>query len=304
MRTLVVGLGTQGNKRVKYIQKELVGTVDPFNENATYSDISQAPIESYDSVFLCVPDSEKIALIKRCISNGKHILVEKPLSSDNEIDLTELQASSIDSKVFIYTAYNHRFEPHFVNIKNHIEKKEIGKLYSIRMFYGNGTSQLVKSSYWRDKGMGVISDLAPHLLDTLAFWFGVIKLNDVSLIHHNFETLSPDHAIIHFNINDVAVELEMSLCMWKNTFTCDIVGEKGSLHMSSLCKWGPSTLSYRERVLPTGIPKERTFKIEKQDPTWEQEHQHFFNQIYNKNSTDLSTDIWISRNLNEFETLM
>lgn len=304
MRTLVVGLGTQGNKRVKYIQKELVGTVDPFNENATYSDISQAPIESYDSVFLCVPDSEKIALIKRCISNGKHILVEKPLSSDNEIDLTELQASSIDSKVFIYTAYNHRFEPHFVNIKNHIEKKEIGKLYSIRMFYGNGTSQLVKSSYWRDKGMGVISDLAPHLLDTLAFWFGVIKLNDVSLIHHNFETLSPDHAIIHFNINDVAVELEMSLCMWKNTFTCDIVGEKGSLHMSTLCKWGPSTLSYRERVLPTGIPKERTFKIEKQDPTWEQEHQHFFNQICNKNSTDLSTDIWISRNLNEFEKLM
>jgi scyllo-inositol 2-dehydrogenase (NADP+) len=304
MRTLVVGLGTQGDKRLKFIQKELAGTVDPLNKNANYSDISQVPIESYDSVFLCVPDSEKIELIKQCISNGKHVLVEKPLSSDNETDLTELQASSIESNVFIYTAYNHRFEPHFMNIKKHIEKKEIGKLYSIRMFYGNGTSQLVKSSNWRDKGMGVISDLAPHLLDTLAFWIGATKLNDVSLIHHNFETLSPDHAIIHFNMNNVAVELEMSLCMWKNTFTCDIVGEEGSLHMSSLCKWGPSILTYRERVLPTGIPKEKTFKIEKQDPTWEEEHQHFFSQIITQKLTDLSTDIWISKKLRDFEALM
>lgn len=304
MRTLVVGLGTQGIKRIKFIQKDLAGTVDPLNKNANYTDISQVPIESYDSVFLCVPDGSKIDLIKQCISKGKHILVEKPLNSDNELDLTDLQTYSIKSNVFVYTAYNHRFEPHFMNIKKYIQNRELGKLYYIRMFYGNGTSQLVKSSNWRDQGMGVISDLAPHLLDILAFWIGLTKLNDISLIHHNFETLSPDHAVIHFNMDDVAVELEMSLCMWKNTFTCDIVGEKGSLHMSSFCKWGPSILTHRERILPTGIPNEKTFKIEKKDPTWEKEHQYFFSQILNQNSTDLTTDIWISKNLRKFKELM
>ena len=44
------------------------------------------------------------------------------------------------------------------------------------MFYGNGTSLLVKSSPWRDKGSGVILDIGSHLLDTLIFGLKVIKL--------------------------------------------------------------------------------------------------------------------------------
>jgi scyllo-inositol 2-dehydrogenase (NADP+) len=304
MRTLVVGLGNQGNKRLRFIHKSLAGTVDPLNKNADYSDLSQVPIELYDAVFLCVPDSEKIDLIKQCISSKKHVLVEKPLAANNLMDLTELQASSINANVFIYTAYNHRFEPHIKNVRNFLTREEIGKPYLIRMFYGNGTSQLVKSSKWRDNGMGVISDLAPHLLDTLAFWLGPNKLEDISLTYHNFETLAPDHAVLNFNMNKIAIELEMSLCMWKNTFNCDIVGETGSLHISSLCKWGPSVLNHRKRVLPSGIPSETSFRIKKQDPTWEDEHKHFYSEINNKSLTDLSTDIWISKSLSEFELLM
>ena len=38
----------------------------------------------------------------------------------------------------------------------------------------------------------------------------------------------------------------MSLCMWKNTFNFDLVGSKGSVHITSLCKWDKTVLILRK----------------------------------------------------------
>ena len=89
----------------------------------------------------------------------------------------------------------------------------------------------------------------------------------------------------------------MSMCMWKNTLKCDIVGSKGSLHLDSLCKWGPSKLIIRKRKLPSGPPKEKKHIICKKDPTWELEHKFFFELIRLKRKTNLTKDIWINKTL-------
>ena len=59
-----------------------------------------------------------------------------------------------------------------IRMKKLIKSKKLGKIYSCRMFYGNGTAQLVRNSPWRDKSTGVLNDLGPHLLDTCEFLFG------------------------------------------------------------------------------------------------------------------------------------
>ena len=64
----------------------------------------------------------------------------------------------------------------------------------------------------------------------------------------------------------------------KNDLDCEIIGSKGSLKMSSLCKWGPSVLSLQKRVLPSGRPKEKKITIKK-DPTWALEQKYFENLI-------------------------
>ena len=301
MRVLVVGLGVQGRKRSELLGGNFIGSVDPQSKDATYLDISDAPIDFFDTVFLCVPDDQKIKLIEYCILHKKHVLVEKPLITKDPSDLLTLQTKANSAGVFIYTAYNHRFEPHFRAMKDILDSQELGNIFSVRMFYGNGTSQLVKASPWRDQGMGVISDLAPHLLDTLAFWLGVNKLNDLFIRSHNFETIAPDHAVVHANLSGVAVELEMSLCMWRNSFFCDIIGDKGSAHISSLCKWGPSVLAIRKRVLPSGKPSEELRELEMPDPTWALEHEYFFTQILIGARTNFVTDIWIAETLGEME---
>ena len=55
-------------------------------------------------------------------------------------------------------------------MKDLIESKKLGSIYYV-MFYGNGTARLVRDSKWRDTGLGVLSDLGSHLLDTLHLVF-------------------------------------------------------------------------------------------------------------------------------------
>ena len=89
--------------------------------------------------------------------------------------------------------------------------------------------------------------------------------------------------------------------MWKNYFSCDLIGEKGSAHISSLCKWGPSTLTIRKRKIPSGVPKEKKYTLIKKDPTWKAEYQHFKKICRNKNNNDLKKDVRILENIINIE---
>ena len=302
MKIIVVGLGVQGEKRSALIKKNLVASVDLVSKQATYKNIYDVPTDSFDAAFLCVPNDQKISLIDYCIRNRKHALVEKPLAIQNSNYLLSAQREANRAGVYVYTAYNHRFEPSFQSMKVTLNSGKLGKLFSIRMFYGNGTAQLVKNSKWRDQGMGVISDLMPHLLDTLQYWLEDIDLNILHVRASRFETNAPDHALILANLNGVEVQLEVSLCMWKNSFSCDIIGDRGSAHISSLCKWGPSLFITRERVIPAGKPLEEIQETVMPDPTWKYEHDYFLSQIQKGARTDFSSDIWIADTLHELSS--
>ena len=101
--------------------------------------------------------------------NKKHILVEKPLNLKSS-ELKYFSELSKKNQTILYTAYNHRFEPNFINVHKYLNKETLGKFYSCKIFYGNGTSKLVKNSRWKDSKMGVISDLGSHLLIQLTIF--------------------------------------------------------------------------------------------------------------------------------------
>lgn len=154
MKIIVVGLGVQGRKRVLVAGKDVVYTVDPYIEDADFKNIKEVPLEDYDAALLCIPDDPKIEIISFLLGNKKHVLVEKPLLTDSPCELLELRELAEKNRVTCYTAYNHRFEPHFVEAKKIIESGQLGTIYQLRMFYGNGTARLVRNSLWRDQGAG------------------------------------------------------------------------------------------------------------------------------------------------------
>jgi predicted dehydrogenase len=295
MRVVVAGLGVQGYKRRKFAGVDYVCAVDPINPEADFLALPQVPLDRYDAVLACIPDQPKLELLSYCIAHGKHVLVEKPLWTNRESDLLELERKAKEIGVVIYTAYNHRFEPHYLRMRDLIASGELGRIYNCRMFYGNGTARLVRDSGWRDKGAGVLPDLGSHLLDTCRFWFGDIASSFTVTAANKFENRAPDHVVIASEGQVPRIELEMTLLMWRNHFTCDILAEKGTAHITSLCKWGPSSLIRRTRVLPSGRPAERIETLTQDDPTWSAEYDHFRSRCATSAPTDLSNDRWLHR---------
>ena len=294
MRAIVVGLGVQGEKRRRFAGADFVTDVDPVRKDARHRDVREVPVDSYDAALVCTPDEPKVELLSYLLERGKHVLVEKPLWAADDAQITKLQELARKNNAVCYTAYNHRFEPHFVAMRDVIGSGKLGRIYRCRMFYGNGTARLVRNSEWRDKGAGVLPDLGSHLLDTLVFWFGKVADDFRVTSASRFENRAPDHVVLASEHSSPKAELEMTLLMWRNHFTCDVLAEKGSAHIESLCKWGPSKLTVRTRVLPSGRPPEETVTLVQDDPTWALEYAHFKKLVEDRHRTDLSTDLWLN----------
>lgn len=294
MKAIIIGLGVQGHKRRKFAGSDYVASVDPVNREAEYRTVEDVPLSSYDAALVCIPDEPKIEVLIYLLKNGKHVLVEKPLWAADDRQIGTLEQLARAKGVVCYTAYNHRFEPHYVRMHNLVASGQLGTIYRCRMFYGNGTARLVRDSAWRDQGAGVLLDLGSHLLDTAKFWFGDLG-EDFQIVSADcFENCAPDHVVMASKTTRPKLEFEMTLLSWRNHFTCDVFAEKGTAHIRSLCKWGPTTFTCRMRILPSGRPPEESVILVQDDPTWALEYDHFKSLCQRGAATDLANDLWLN----------
>lgn len=297
MRVAILGLGIQGRKRLAIAGADVVATVDPVATDAQYRSIEAVSLDRFDAALVCTPNAMKLELLRYLLSRGKHVLVEKPLLIPEE-SLQELRRLARQTGAACYTAYNHRFEPNLVRLKEALDNDAIGSVYLVRGFYGNGTARDVKQSAWRDQELGVVSDLGSHLLDMVLFLFGRIEDPFEMWQAQRFENRAFDHVLFGVSGGRPAFVLEGTLVSWRNTFMLDVFGERGSLHVHGLCKWGPSRFIIRRRVLPSGKPDEETWTVECADPTWALEYD-YFKQLCARGGTNLDHDLWINGVLND-----
>jgi scyllo-inositol 2-dehydrogenase (NADP+) len=296
MRFAVVGFGVQGRKRRAVAGDRVVAIVDPVAPEAEFRRIEEVPAAAYDAALVCVPDAEKLPVLRHLLSEGKHVLVEKPLLG-TPAEIRELIQLASDHRAACYTAYNHRFEPHIARLKPLLDAGTLGRIYLAKFFYGNGTARDVRQSPWRDKGLGVFADLGSHLLDMAHFLFGPHEAPGELWSADRFENKAPDHVLFGYR-GAMVLEMEATLLSWRNTFGLDVYGELGSAHISCLCKWGPSTLTLRTRVLPSGRPGETVATLEQADPTWQLEFDHFL-ALCRSGGTNLENDIWIHEKITQ-----
>jgi len=298
VRYLLVGLGNIGKKRQTLLSDRCVATVDPFNSAAQFVAAEDCPTDAYDAVVLATPNQRKLDLLEFFLQRGKHVLVEKPLLFTDDTLAQQLSDVAQSTHTLWYTAYNHRFETLIASARDHLRSGRIGELYHARLLYGNGTVGNVVGT-WRDQGFGVLEDLGSHLLDLAADLFecGGQRFQPWSLERH--EAACFDHCILASA--DGRIVLEASYLSWRNTFRIDAFGSQGSLHVEGLQKWGPSTLSLRERVLPSGAPHEvREEAPGGMDPTWQRDLAHFEDLCAApRPATSVDNDVWISRTLME-----
>jgi predicted dehydrogenase len=296
MRLAIVGLGLQGKKRLAAAGSDVAATVDSIG-SADFRRIEDVPLDRYEAALVCTPDGPKFEILTYLLSHGKHVLVEKPLLALDDAAFRKLNALRERTGAACYTAYNHRFEPHLVAVKRLLEQQRIGRLYQASFFYGNGTARDVRNSPWRDQGLGVIPDLASHLLDLCLFFFDGSFGAPRAWSCRKHENSAFDYFLIGFPEASPELHLEGTLLSWRNAFRLDLVGESGTIQVAGLCKWGPSSLIVRTRVLPSGKPGEEVHVLEQPDPTWDAEYK-FFKELCRSGGTNIENDRWISSVLN------
>jgi len=302
-KIVIIGFGTQGRKRYQILRNLNCNLfiVDPLYKLSDAKKVEDLE-EDYKFAFVCTPDEEKFDIIKFLIKKRVKILVEKPLyfKSIKKYQIINKLLSK-NNKSILYVAYNHRFEPNIQRLKKYLNKKLIGNIYLIEMYYGNGTSLLWKKSSWRSKdNKGVVFDLAPHLLDIYLFLFGNLPKKSIFFNKAKNENKCIDYGEFGNNNNKLITKFTTSLIDWKNKFFINIIGSKGSLHIDSLCKWSDSIFTYRKRVYPSGLPIDKKFIARKNDPTWNLEHLYFLKKIKKSNyKNDILIKKYIDKLFNE-----
>ena len=289
-RYLLVGYGNIGAKRKAVLGSACVATVDPLNGAADFRTPDECAADRYDAAVLAVPNDVKIELIRYFLERGKPVLVEKPLLLDRDT-ADALAALATRTGAVWYTAYNFRFEPNVLSLKRHLAAGTVGRVYRARLFYGNGTAGNIAGS-WRETGLGVLEDMASHLIDLTGYVFGRFgSAFDVWDVRCH-ELKVPDHCVLATADHDIVIEC--SFLAWKNRWRIEVVGERGSLEMDGLTKWGTSELVVRRRQFPSGPPEETREIVGGPDPTWAADLQHFEAEAA-AGRTSRDNDVWITR---------
>jgi hypothetical protein len=70
MKTLIVGLGVQGNKRINFLSKRNTITLDPLNPKADYKKINDVNLRNIKKAYICTPEIVKFQLVRNLLENN------------------------------------------------------------------------------------------------------------------------------------------------------------------------------------------------------------------------------------------
>ena len=63
-KKLIIGLGNQGKKRLKFLNKKNIILFDPFKNYTSIKNFNEIDLKQIDYAYLCTPDDYKITYLK------------------------------------------------------------------------------------------------------------------------------------------------------------------------------------------------------------------------------------------------
>jgi predicted dehydrogenase len=129
-----------------------------------------------DLVDIILPHNLHYPVARDAIEQGKHILIEKPLTLSS-VDGADLIARARSKGIKFSVAENTRFVTAYLEVEKILQSGVLGKILSVRtLIAGSEIYRLVDNRTWKGKkegsGGGVIMDAAPHSFYLLRWLFG------------------------------------------------------------------------------------------------------------------------------------
>ena len=133
-----------------------------------------------DIVYIATPHALHAQNMKMCLSAGKHVLCEKPLTI-HAAEADECIAIARQQGVFLMEAVWMRFFPAIQLLREWIRRDLIGRLHWIQADFlpactiRSGASNL-RSGAWRGRSFGF--GHLPHLFNDVSLWFSRFGIGD------------------------------------------------------------------------------------------------------------------------------
>jgi len=289
MRTVVVGCGNIGVKRIDAIQNipeiEIVELVEVNPQQIQYlQDSYKYPISdnyqkyladnSIDAFIISTTTHPSLKIIEDALNAGKHVLCEKPLG--DEISQTEKITNLANEKsLVLHIGFNIRYDEGLQKAKSLIEEGKIGKPYFFKCTYVNG------SVITNNNKVGALLDMGIHNIYLAKMFMGTLKPIACAIQNFEYDVKGrDDNGFVLLQSDSMVGNIHFSLVRWKNDFKLEVTGSEGSVIVENLTKWGTQTTIHHERVYPSGVPKETKYKFTG-DNTWEAECRDFYNRVKN-----------------------
>ena len=172
--SVVAVMSRSGDKARDYAERHGIGK--------WYTD-AQALIDDPDvnAIYIATPPSSHATYAIMAMRAGKPVYVEKPLAASYD-DCARINHVSATTHVPCFVAYYRRYLPYFRRVKELLDSGKIGKPQNVQIRFACPPREVDFNAPvnrpWRIQpdiaGGGYFYDLAPHQLDLLQQFFGVI----------------------------------------------------------------------------------------------------------------------------------
>ena len=177
MRVGVVGCGYWGAKHVRVLQQTpgvtSVVVIDPDPERTAQLarrangiaafDRLDAALPELDAVVIAAPPSHHAPLAVQALAAGKHVLVEKPMTTSSGT-ARRLIAEAAERNLTLMVGHTFEYSGAVMKLREVVESGELGEIYHIN------TARLNLGLYQQD--VNVVWDLAPHDLSIMNYVLG------------------------------------------------------------------------------------------------------------------------------------
>jgi predicted dehydrogenase len=236
-----------------------------------------------DAVVVSTPNGSLARVASLAIRSGKHVLVEKPAAISVR-EITELFELARHSSSCVRVGYNHRYHPALQKARKLVDAGAIGPLMFIRGRYGHGGRPGYESEWRADpaiSGGGELIDQGVHVID-LSSWF----LGEFSCVKGHAKTYfwnMPVEDNAFLSLQTAAGQtawLHVSCTEWKNTFSLEIYGHAGKLHIEGLGgSYGVERLTCYKMRSELGPPDTTIWEFPGADSSWDLEMKAFLEDI-------------------------
>jgi predicted dehydrogenase len=200
-RVLVVGVGSIGARHVRCFQntgRAEIGICETLAERAEsvanrygltaiHTTLSEALDAPYDLAVICTPAHLHVSQASAALAAGKHVLIEKPLSTSEE-GVADLIRQARDAGRVAGVAYVQRCHPVLADMKAAIDSGRFGRIVQVVAVSGQHFPTYrpaYREIYYRSRatGGGAVQDALTHMMNAGQWLAGPIDRLCADLAH-------------------------------------------------------------------------------------------------------------------------